>query len=157
MALVCGVVLGASAAIGVALSWTEPYWVPEPILILGLYIIIGRRDRIRGKTIGTTLGVIGAALVSFLDSPTWALALLATVAVALAFTQTKRYWLMYGLYTFALILALAAPGQVATEAEHRGFEILVGTGLLLVGLAVMHKLAGWLVKNDPQPELAPNR
>ena len=44
---------GGSAAIGVALGWTEPYWVPEPMLILVLYIITGKRDRIRGKAIGT--------------------------------------------------------------------------------------------------------
>jgi hypothetical protein len=49
VAIVFGAVLGASAAIGVALSWTEPYWVPEPILILVLYILMGKRDRIRGK------------------------------------------------------------------------------------------------------------
>ena len=41
--------LGWRRAIGVALAWTEPYWVPEPILILALYILIGKRDRIRGK------------------------------------------------------------------------------------------------------------
>ena len=34
VALVFGVALGGAAAIGVALGWTEPYWVPEPILIL---------------------------------------------------------------------------------------------------------------------------
>jgi hypothetical protein len=39
VATVFGLVLGASAAIGVALGWTEPYWVPEPILILVLYIL----------------------------------------------------------------------------------------------------------------------
>jgi hypothetical protein len=55
-----GVVLGASAAVGVALGWTEPYWVPEPVLILVLDIVTGKRDRIRGKAIGTALGVAAA-------------------------------------------------------------------------------------------------
>ena len=44
VAIVSGVALGGAAAIGVALGWTEPYWVPEPILILALYIIMGELD-----------------------------------------------------------------------------------------------------------------
>ncbi len=43
VATVFGAVLGASAAVGVALGWTEPYWVPEPVLILVLYILMGKR------------------------------------------------------------------------------------------------------------------
>ena len=69
VAIVFGVVMGGAAAIGVALGWTEPYWVPEPILILALYIIMGKRDRIRGKAIGTALGVAAAIPVAILDPP----------------------------------------------------------------------------------------
>ena len=36
MAVLFGLVLGATAAIGVALDWTEPYWVPETVLVLVL-------------------------------------------------------------------------------------------------------------------------
>ena len=61
---------------------------------------------------------------------------------------------MYGLYTFSLVLLLAAPGQVGFEAEERGFEILVGIGILVVGLAVVNALGTWLTRRDPQPELA---
>lgn len=57
VAIVFGAELGGAASIGAALGWTEPYWVPEPVLILVLYIITGKRERIRGKTIGTALGV----------------------------------------------------------------------------------------------------
>ena len=66
VAFVSGAVLGGAAAIGVALGWTEPYWVPEPVLILALYIVIGKRDRIRGKAIGTSLGVAAAVPVALL-------------------------------------------------------------------------------------------
>ena len=59
------------------------------------------------------------------------------------------------MYTFALVLLLGAPGQVGAEATERGFQILVGVGLLVVGLIVMHALGGWLSKRHPQPELAP--
>ena len=48
------------------------------------------------------------------------LATLAIIAFLLAITQTQTYWLMYGLYTFSLVLFLAAPGQVGVEAEERG-------------------------------------
>ena len=153
-ALLFGVGLGGAAAIGVALGWTEPYWVPEPILILVLYIVIGKRDRIRGKAIGTSLGVAAAILVAAIDPPAWVLATLATVAFVLALTQTQTYWLYYGLYTFSLVLVLAAPGQVGIEAEERGFEILVGVGLLVVGLFILHALAAWLSKRHPQPDFA---
>jgi hypothetical protein len=44
--------------------------------------------------------------------------------------QTKTYLLMYGLYTFGLVLVLAPPGQVASEAEQRGVQILTGVALL---------------------------
>jgi hypothetical protein len=155
VAIVFGVVLGGSAAIGVALGWTEPYWVPEPILILVLFILMGKRDRIRGKAIGTALGVCAAIPVAIIDPPAGVLAAVAAIAFVLALTQAKKYWLMYGLYTFSLVLVLAAPGEVGYEAEERGVEILVGIGLLVVGLAVVTPLAGWLRERYPQPELAP--
>ena len=154
VAVAFGVVLGGAAAIGVALGWTEPYWVPEPILILVLYILIGKRDRIRGKAIGTAAGVAAAIPVALIDPSSWVLATLATVAFVLAVTQTTTYWRMYGLYTFSLVLALAAPGQVGFEAEERGVEILVGIGLLVVGLFILHALATWLSKRHPQPDFA---
>src|SRR5262245_19496011 len=77
VAVVSGAVLGGAAAIGVALGWTEPYWVPEPVLVLALYIVIGKRDRIRGKAIGTSLGVAAAIPIALLDPPGWALTTLA--------------------------------------------------------------------------------
>jgi Fusaric acid resistance protein-like len=155
VAIVFGLVLGASAAIGVALGWTEPYWVPEPVLILVLYILMGKRDRIRGKALGTALGIAAAIPVALLDPPAEVLAVVGAVAFVLALTQAKTYWLMYGLYTFSLVLLLAAPGQVGFEAEERGFQILVGVGLLVVGLFLVHALGSWLSKRHPQPELAP--
>ena len=34
VALVFGAIVGAGAAIGVALGWSQPYWVPERYLLL---------------------------------------------------------------------------------------------------------------------------
>ncbi len=78
---------------------------------------------------------------------------LGAVVFVVALTQTKTYWLMYGLNTFALVMLLASPGQVGFEAEQRGFQILAGVALLVLGLAVVHALANWLARRDPQPEL----
>jgi hypothetical protein len=155
VAIVFGLALGGAAAIGVALSWTEPYWVPEPILILVLYILMGKRDRIQEKAIGTALGVAAAIPVALLDPSASVLAGIGTVAFIVALTQAKTYRLMYGLYTFSLVILLAAPGAVGYEAEERGFQILVGIGLLVVGLFIVHALGTWLAKRDPQPELEP--
>jgi MFS family permease len=152
LAVVFGVAVGGAAAIGVSLGWTEPYWVPEPILILTLYILIGKRERVRQKALGTTLGVLGAVPVAILAPPTWAVSLIALAAVVIALTQMKTYWLYYGLYTFALVLALAPPGQVASEAEERGFQILAGIGVLVVGLVALQALGRWQAKRHPQPE-----
>lgn len=55
------------------------------------------------------------------------------------------------------MLALAAPAHVASDAKERGFEILAGIGLLVVGLAAIHTLAAQLSKRDPQPDLAQAR
>jgi hypothetical protein len=155
VAIIFGTVMGVSASIGVALGWAEPYWVPEPVLILVLYVLMGKRDRIRGKAIGTSIGIAAAIPVAIVSPPNWVLTAVATVAFVVALTQAKTYWLMYGLYTFSLVLLLAAPGQVGFEAEGRGFQVLVGIGLLVVGLAIVHVLGTWLSKRDPQPELAP--
>ncbi len=62
VALGLGAVLAASASLGVALGWTEPYWVPEPVLVLVLYVSMGKRERIRGKALGTALGVVAVIL-----------------------------------------------------------------------------------------------
>jgi Fusaric acid resistance protein-like len=91
-----------------------------------LYVLIGRRDRIGGKAIGTAVGAASAIPIAIIAPPTWAIALIAAAAFVLAVMQTKTYWLMYGLYTFGLVLVLAPPGQVASEAEQRGVQILTG-------------------------------
>lgn len=155
VAIAFGIVLGTSAAIGVALSWSEPYWVPDPVLVLILYTLIGKQDRIRDKAIGTALGAIAAIPVAIVAPSAGVLTGIAIVAFLLALTQAKRYWLCYSLYTFSLVLVLAAPGQVAYEAEERGLQILVGIALLVVGLAAVRALGTRMAKRYPQPELAP--
>jgi len=47
VAIVFGIAVAAPRRSGVALGWAEPYWVPEPILLLTLYILLGKRERIR--------------------------------------------------------------------------------------------------------------
>jgi hypothetical protein len=89
VALVFGAILGGAAAIGVALAWTEPYWVPEPILILVLYVLI-RRDRIGGNVVGAATAIP----IAIIAPPTWATALIVAAACVLAVMQTKTYWLM---------------------------------------------------------------
>lgn len=156
VAIVFGIAVGGAAAIGVALGWAEPYWVPDPILILTLFILIGKRERIRHKAIGTALGAAASVPVAIIAPSPIVTGVIALVAFVLALSQwRKRYWLGYSLFTFSLILALAAPGQVGSEAKYRGVEILSGIGLLVVGLFIMHALGRWLAKRDPQPELAP--
>lgn len=155
VAAVMGIALGGTAAIGVALGWTEPYWVPEPILILTLYILMGKRERIREKALATTVGVVVAVPVAIVAPPTWAISVIATAAFVLALTQYKKsYWRYYSLFTFALVLALSPPGHVGAEAAQRGSEILIGIGVLVVGLGVLHALGRWLAKREPVPVLA---
>jgi Fusaric acid resistance protein-like len=155
VAIVFGVALGVTAAIGVALGWTEPYWVPEPVLLLTLYVLMGRRERIREKAIGTAVGVIAVTPVAIAAPPALATSIIAGVAFLLSFAAYKKqYWLYYALFTFALVLALAPPGHAGSEAAHRGSEILIGTGILVVGLAIAHALGNWLAERYPDPELA---
>jgi MFS family permease len=156
VAIVSGIALGGAAAIGVALGWAEPYWVPEPILLLTVYILLGKRERIREKAIGTAVGAAATVPIAILAPAPEVIAVIAAVAFLIALTQFKKtYWLYYSLFTFAFVLALAAPAHVGTEAKERGSEILVGIGLLVVMLAILHALATRLSEHDPQPELAP--
>ena len=148
--------MGGAAALGVALSWTEPYWVPEPILVLVMYLIMGRRERVREKVLGTALGAAAAVVVAVIGLSPWAQTALAVVAFLLAVMQRATYWQMYGLYTFSLVLFMASPGDVGFEAEERGFQILAGIALLILGLAVLHLITGRLARRYPQPELASN-
>jgi uncharacterized membrane protein YccC len=155
VAILLGAALAGSAAIGVALGWTEPYWVPEPILILLLYLLLGKRERIRQKAVATGLGAAAAVPVAIAAPPQWAIAVIASAAAVLAVLEYKKsYTRYYGLYTFALVLALSSPGKVGSEAAHRGSEILVGIGILVVGLALFHALATRLAKRYPEPVLA---
>ena len=155
VAIVFGIALGATAAIGVALGWTEPYWVPEPVLLLTLYILVGKRERVREKAVGTAVGVIAVTPVAIAAPPTLATYAIAGVAFLISFAvYSKSYWLYYALFTFAYVLALAPPGHAGSEAAHRGSEILIGIGILVVGLAIVHALGNWLSKRYPDPELA---
>jgi hypothetical protein len=155
VAIVFGVALGAAAAIGVALGWTEPYWVPEPVLLLTLTVLMGKQERIREKSIGTAVGVVIVIPVALAAPPALATSIIAGAAFLLSFAAySKKYWLYYALFTFALVLALAPPGHAGAEAAHRGSEILVGTAILVVGLAIAHALGDWLSERYPDPELA---
>ncbi len=80
VALVFGAILVGAAAIGVAPGWTQPYWVPEPILLLALYVLIGKGERILGKAIGTAVGAAAAIPIAIIAPPTWAIALIAAAA-----------------------------------------------------------------------------
>src|SRR4029453_11361207 len=110
---------------------------------------------IGAKAVGTAVGAAAAIPIAIIAPPTRAIALIAAAAFVFAFRQTKTYWLMYGLYTFGLVLVLAPPGQVASEAEQRGVQILAGIALLVVGLGIIDAAGRWLAKHYPQPELAP--
>ena len=124
-----------------------------------LYILYGEaRPDTRGKALGTAAGIAAAIPVAIGSPPPgWVLTTIGVVVFVVALTQAKTYWLMYGLYTFGLLPAqlLAAPGQVGFEAEERGFQILAGVALLVLGLAVVHALANRLATRHPQPELTP--
>jgi hypothetical protein len=67
---------------------------------------------------------------------------------------SKKYWLCSVLFAFALVLALAPPSHAGLEAAQRGAEILTGTGILVVGRAIVHALGIWLSERYPDPELA---
>jgi len=125
-----------------------------PILILALYILMGKRERIHEKALGTALGTVTALPVAIVGLPAWAISVLAAVAFVLALWQYHSYWLYYAFLTFAIILALSPPGHLGTEAAHRGSEILAGIAILVVALAIMHALGTWLSQHYPQPELA---
>jgi hypothetical protein len=88
-----------------------------------------------------------------LDPPAGVLAVVGTVGIVVAFARVKTYWRMHALYTFSLVLLLAAPNQVGYEAEERGVQILAGIGLLVVGLFILHAVGRWLEDHHPQPEL----
>jgi hypothetical protein len=155
VAIVFGIAMGASASIGVALGWTEPYWVPEPILLLYLYILMGKPERVREKAIGTAVGVIAVTPVAIAAPSTSATYAIAGVAFLLSFAvYSKSYWLYYAFFTFAYVLALAPPGHAGSEAAHRGSEILIGIGILVVGLAILHAAGNSLSARYPDPELA---
>src|SRR4029077_1746458 len=96
------------------------------------------------KAIGTSLGVAAAIPVAIVSPSAWVLTTVGAIVFVVALTQAKTYWLMYGLYTFSLVLLLSAPGQVGFEAAERGFQILLGVGLLVVGLVIVHALGNWL-------------
>lgn len=154
IALMFGGVMGAAAGLGVAWSWSEPYWVPEPVLILVMYVLMGRRERIREKALGTASGAAAAVVIAILAPPTWVLTALTLLAFLAALMQRQVYWRMYGLYTFALVLYFATPDDVAFVAEQRGLQILAGIGLLALGLIAVHAVADRLALRYPQPEPA---
>ena len=77
--------------------------------------------------------------------------MIAAAAFVLAVMQTTTCWLSYGLYTFGLVLVLAPPGRVASEAEQRGVQILTGVTLIVVGLIIIDAAGRWLAKHYPQP------
>src|SRR6478672_11810444 len=119
-----------------------------------MYLIMGRRERIREKALGTAVGAAAAVVVAVIGLPPWAQSAVAVVACLLAVMQRATYWRMYGLYTFSLVLFMASPGDVGFEAEERGFQILAGITLLILGLAVLLPITGRLARRYPQPALA---
>ena len=98
------------------------------MLILVLYILTGKRDRIRGKPIGTSLAIAAAIPVALISPPAWVPTTAATIAFVVALTKPR-------------------PTGSCTASTH--------SRSCVVGLAIVHTLGTWLSKRDPQPELAP--
>ena len=143
IALAFGAVLGAAAAVGVALSWTEPYWVPEPILILVIYLMMGSRERIHEKALGTAAGAAAAVVVAIIAPPPLAYRTCRGRDLARGDAAGDILADVRPVHVRARTL-LAAPDDVAFEAEERGLQILAGIALLIVGLAVLHaSRTGW--------------
>ena len=118
-------------------------------------MIQGERERIQETTLGTALGAAAAIPVAIAAPSQWVIVVIASGSFVLALMEyNKSYWIYDSLYTFAFVLALSSPGNVGTEAAHPGSEILIGIGLLVVGLAVVHARGGWLAKRYPEPVLA---
>ena len=117
VAVVFGVALGGAAAIGVALGWTEPYWVPEPIVLLLVYILLGKRELVRQKALGTAIGAIAVVPVAIAAPPTWAIYLIAAVALLLAVMTVQHVLALLRLlhvrcwFWFLLHPARSAPRQ----------------------------------------------
>jgi uncharacterized membrane protein YccC len=118
------------------------------------YTLVGTRERIREKAVGTALGACAAAVVAILAPPARVLTGSAILAFLLALVQRAVYRRMYGLSTFSLVLYLAAPDDVVLEVEQRGVQILAGIVLHIVGLAVLHAVGDRLAKAAPSPVLA---
>jgi len=112
----------------------------------------GARARIREKALGTAVGAVAAVVVAVVALPPWAQTAIAVAALVLAVMQRATYWRMYGLITFSLVLFLASPGDVAFEAEERGFQILAGIALLILGLAVPRIINDWGAKSHTGPD-----
>ena len=98
---------------------------------------------------GPAAGAAAAVVVAIIAPPSWVLTTLAILAFLLAVMQRATYWRMYGLYTFALVLYIAAPDDVAFEAEERGLQFLAGIALLIVGLAILHRVGDRLARRGP--------
>lgn len=97
--------------------------------ILVMYLVMGRRERIRQKALGTAAGASAAVVVAIVAPASWALTVLAVVAMLLAVLLRATYGQLYGLYTFALVLYLATPGPSipATGTPCRRPAGLIGT------------------------------
>ena len=97
-------------AIVLALRWVPPrrsvwHWdrssptrFPNRFSSLTPYVLIGRRERIREKAIGTAVGVIAVVPVAIAAPPALATSVIAGAAFLLSFAvYSKRYWLYYAL------------------------------------------------------------
>ena len=152
IALCFGAVLGGAAALGVALSWTEPYWVPEPILVLVMYLLMGpasefaRRRSARPRR-GCRRGGSRHRPAPMGSDRACRSRVRARGDAAGDVLADVR------LVHVSLVLFMASPGDVGFEAEERGFQILAGIALLILGLAVLHLITGRLARRYPQPEL----
>ena len=153
VAVVFGLVLGGAAAIGVALGWTEPYWVPEPILILILYIIMGKRDRIKGKAIGTALGVAAAIPVALLD-PVPRYSRPSESSPSSSRSRRRRRTGSCTAFTRSRSSSCSPPRSSRLRGRGTRLPDPRRRRPLVVGLFVIHALGSWLAKHDPQPEIA---
>jgi hypothetical protein len=120
VAIVFGVVLGASAAIGVALGWTEPYWVAEPVLILLLSSSWADGSGYAKRRSAQRSGSPPRSLWPSSPRPR-AYSRQSAPARSCSRSRRETYWIMYGLYTFSLVLLLAAP---VAERRPWGLRIL---------------------------------
>jgi uncharacterized membrane protein YccC len=128
------VVIPAATEISRLLPWQRGYWLAVTVMIVLKPDYTATISRGVARTIGTAIGLLGAAVLVAFAHPHGVMLIVAVgVCAWLGYTVFAANYAVYSIFLTALVILLVSAAQASaiSPVENRGFDTLIGGAIAI--------------------------